>query len=124
MDSTPTCLSQRPTSRQGRMGSTHITRLRGPESLSQAEQVSLIGDVLGRRIKFEELSPDEFRSETEGSWPRPVVDMLLDAWGATIGRSAFITSAVSDILGSAPRSFRQWVADHATAFMKGPSPSS
>src|SRR5438105_696134 len=42
--------------------------LTGPQSLSQAEQVRIIGDVLGRRIKFEELSPDEFRAETEGSW--------------------------------------------------------
>jgi hypothetical protein len=50
--------------------------------------------------------------------------MLLAAWGATIGKPAFITSAVSDILGSAPRSFRQWVADHATAFMEDPAPSS
>jgi uncharacterized protein YbjT (DUF2867 family) len=71
--------------------------LTGPESQSQAEQVSIIGDVLGRRIKFQELSPDEFRSETEGSWPRPVVDMLLDAWGATLGRPAFITSTVFDV---------------------------
>ena len=106
----------------GHAGGDHV--LTGPESLSQAEQVGIIGDVLGRRITFEELSPDEFRSETEGSWPRPVVDMLLDAWGATIGRPAFITSAVFDILGSAPRSFRQSVADHATAFMDSPNPSS
>jgi uncharacterized protein YbjT (DUF2867 family) len=106
----------------GHAGGDYV--LTGPESLSQAEQVSIIGDVLGRRIKFEELSPDEFRSETEGSWPRPVVDMLLTAWGATIGRPAFITSTVSGILGSAPRSFRQWVADHATAFMEDPAPSS
>jgi uncharacterized protein YbjT (DUF2867 family) len=95
--------------------------LTGPESLSQAEQVSIIGDVLGRRIAFEELSPDEFRDETEGTWPLPIVDMLLAAWGATIGRPAFITSTVFDILGSAPRSFRQWVADHATAFIDGPT---
>jgi len=98
--------------------------LTGPGSLSQAEQVSIIGDVLGRRIKFEELSPDEFRTETEGSWPRPAVDMLLAAWGATLGRPALVTSTVSGILGSAPRSFRQWAADHATAFMEGPPPSS
>jgi uncharacterized protein YbjT (DUF2867 family) len=98
--------------------------LTGPESLSQAEQVSIIGDVLGRRIKFEELSPDEFRTETEGSWPRPAVDMLLAAWGATLGRPALVTSTVSGILGSAPRSFRQWATDHATAFMEGPAPSS
>jgi uncharacterized protein YbjT (DUF2867 family) len=99
----------------GHGGGDHV--LTGPESLSQAQQVSIIGDVLGRRITFEELSPDEFRSETDGSWPRPVVDMLLAAWGATMGRPAFITSTVSDILGSAPRSFRRWAADHATAFI-------
>src|SRR4029077_2310772 len=92
----------------GHAGGDYV--LTGPESLSQAEQVSIIGEELGRRIKFEELSPDEFRSETEGSWPRPVVDMLLDAWGTTIGRPAFMSSTVFDILGSAPRSFRQWVA--------------
>jgi uncharacterized protein YbjT (DUF2867 family) len=103
----------------GHAGGDYV--LTGPESLSQAEQVSIIGDVLGRRIGFEELSPDEFRSETEGSWPRPVVDMLLAAWGATIGRPAYITSTVSDILGSAPRSFRRWVVDHASEF-SGPRP--
>jgi uncharacterized protein YbjT (DUF2867 family) len=102
----------------GHAGGDYV--LTGRESLSQAEQVSIIGDVLGRRVTFEELSPDEFRRETEGSWPGPVVDMLLAAWGATMGRPAFITSTVSDILGSAPRSFRQWVTDHATAFMAGP----
>ena len=115
-------VAARALSQDGHAGGDYV--LTGPESLSQAEQVSIIGDVLGRRITFAELSPDEFRKQTEGSWPRPVVDMLLDAWGATIGRPAFITSAVSDILGSAPRSFRQWAADHATAFTEGPAPSS
>jgi uncharacterized protein YbjT (DUF2867 family) len=106
----------------GHVGGDYV--LTGPESLSQAEQVRIIGDVVGRRITFEELSPDGFRRETEGSWPRPVVDMLLAAWGATIGTPAFITSTVLDVLGSAPRSFRRWVADHATAFLEGPTPTS
>ncbi len=106
----------------GHAGGDYV--LTGPESLSQAEQVRIIGDVLGRRIKFEELSPEEFRSQTQGSWPRPVVDMLLAAWGATMGRPAYITSTVLDILGSAPRSFRQSVADHVTAFTEDPAPSS
>src|ERR1700733_7400073 len=92
--------------------------LTGPESLSQAEQVGIIGDGTGRWIRFEELTPDEFRSETAGTWPRPVVDMLLDAWAAAMGRPAYVTTTVSDILGSA-RPFRQWVADHATAFTEG-----
>ena len=95
--------------------------LTGPESLSQAEQVRIIGDVLGRPIQFVELSPDEFRRATEGSWPRPAVDMLLAAWGATTGRPALVTSTVSDVLGSPARSFRQWATDHADAFRAGPS---
>jgi uncharacterized protein YbjT (DUF2867 family) len=98
----------------GHAGGDYV--LTGPESLSQAAQVSIIGDVLGRPIAFEELSPDEFRRQTQGTWPRPVVDMLLAAWHATMGSPAFVTSTVSDVLGSAPRSFRQWVADHAAVF--------
>ena len=51
-----------------------------------------------------------------GPWPRPVVEMLLAAWGATLGLPAFVTSTVAEVLGSPARTFRQWVADHATAF--------
>jgi uncharacterized protein YbjT (DUF2867 family) len=104
---------------EGHAGGDYV--LTGPESLSQADQVRIIGEIVGRRIAFEELSPDEFRRETEGSWPPSVVDMLLAAWGATMGRPAYITSTVFDILGSAPRSFRRWAADHASEFVEGPA---
>jgi hypothetical protein len=82
--------------------------------------VRIIGDVLERPVRFVECTPEEFRHETEGSWPPPVVDMLLAAWGATIGTPAFVTSTVSEILGSPPRTFREWVFDHASEFMAGP----
>ena len=90
--------------------------LTGPESLSQAAQVHAIGDAIGRPLRFEELSPDEFRRETAGTWPGGVAEMLLAAWRATLGRPAFVTSAVHEILGSPPRTFYQWAADHAAAF--------
>jgi uncharacterized protein YbjT (DUF2867 family) len=98
----------------GHAGGDYV--LTGPESLSQAEQVRVLGAVLGRPIRFEELSPEELRRETAGRWPAPVVDMLLAAWSATMGRPAFVTSTVADIVGSPARTFRQWVADHAAAF--------
>jgi len=94
--------------------------LTGPESLSQAAQVRAIGDAIGRPLHFEELSPDEFRRDTAGTWPGGVVEMLLGAWGATLGHPAFVTSAVHEILGSPPRTFRQWAADHAAAFAGEP----
>ena len=94
--------------------------LTGPESLSLAEQVRIIGAAVGRQIQFEELSPVEFRRETAGRWPGPVVDMLLAAWGAAIGQPAFVTSTVSDVVGSPPRTFRQWAVDHRAAFLEPP----
>ena len=53
----------------GHAGGDYV--LTGPESLSQERQVSIIGEVLGRRIKFDELSPDEFRDETEAKLASP-----------------------------------------------------
>jgi len=98
----------------GHSGGDYV--LTGPESLSQAAQVSAIGAAIGRQIRFHELSPEEFRQDTAGRWPGPVVDMLLNAWRATLGRPAFVTSNVMDIVGSPARTFRQWAADHADAF--------
>jgi len=98
----------------GHAGGDYV--LTGPESLSQEQQVRIIGDVLGRPVAFEELTPDEFRRESEGTWPPQALDMLLNAWGATMGTPAYVTSTVLDILGSPPRSFREWVVDNAAAF--------
>jgi uncharacterized protein YbjT (DUF2867 family) len=90
--------------------------LTGPESLSQAEQVRIIGVAIGREVEFDELSPEQFRNETAEGWPPPVVDMLLAAWEATMGQPAYVTSTVCDVLGSPARSFRQWATDHASSF--------
>ena len=90
--------------------------LTGPESLSQAAQVHAIGGAIGRPLRFEELSPEEFRREAAGTWPAGVAEMLLAAWRAALGRPAFVTSAVQEITGSPPRTFYRWAADHASAF--------
>src|SRR5262249_52325298 len=90
--------------------------LTGPESLSQAEQVRAIGEAVGRPLRFEELSPDEFRRETAGTWPTSAVNMLLDAWRATLGVPAYVTCTIQEILGSPARTFRQWLAENAAAF--------
>ncbi|MEV4947362.1 NAD(P)H-binding protein [Streptomyces sp. NPDC053755] len=101
----------------GYVGGDYV--LTGPESLTQAAQVEVIGDALGRRIAFEEMTPDEFRKLSEGTAPGAVVDMLLSSWRAAVGQPAYVTTAVADILGTAPRTFRQWAADHAAAFTAG-----
>ena len=92
--------------------------LTGPERLTQADQVRIIAETLGRQIEFEELSPDDFRRHTAGVWPPAAVEMLLAAWGASIGQPALVTSKVSDILDTPARTFKQWAADHTAAFTR------
>jgi uncharacterized protein YbjT (DUF2867 family) len=100
----------------GHAGGDHV--LTGPESLSQAEQVAIIGDAIGRTIAFDELSPEEFRVQTSGQWPPSVADMLLSAWGAALGQPAFVTAAVHEILGVPARTFDQWAHENAAAFSR------
>lgn len=88
--------------------------LTGPQSLSQLEQVITIGDVIGRSLRFAEISPEEWRREMLA--PASVANMLLDAWAAAIGQPALVTSTVAEITGSPARTFRDWVTDHAEEF--------
>jgi uncharacterized protein YbjT (DUF2867 family) len=90
--------------------------LTGPESLSQAAQVRVIGDAIGRPLRLEELTPDEFRRQAAGTWPPGIAEMLLGAWQAALGRPAFVTSAVQEITGSPARTFYRWATDHASSF--------
>jgi len=102
----------------GHAGGDYV--LTGPESLSHVAQVRAIGDAVGRSIRFEEVSPEEFRRETAATWPGGVAEMLLAAWRAALGQPAFVTSTVREIVGSPARTFHQWAVDHAPAFSGAP----
>ena len=90
--------------------------LTGPQSVSQFEQVSTLGRVLGRSLRIEEISPEQSRNELFSSWPVSAVDMLLKAWAAAIGQPAYVTSDVAEITGTAARTFFEWAADHRAEF--------
>jgi uncharacterized protein YbjT (DUF2867 family) len=99
---------------EGHGGKDYV--LTGPQSLSQSEQLSIIGEVLGRRLRLEEISPEEAQRELLTVMPLPVIRMLLDAWAAAIGQPAYVTSAVANVTGTPARTFRDWVIDHVAEF--------
>ena len=90
--------------------------LTGPQSLSQSEQVSIIGRAIGRSLKAVEISPEEARRELLTIGPLPAVNMLLAAWAAAVGQPAHVTSTVSEITGSPPHSFLDWATENAAGF--------
>lgn len=99
---------------EGHAGGEYV--LTGPQSLSQFEQVSTIGRVLGRSLRIEEISPDEARRTCFAAFPAVVADVLLNAWAAAIGQPAYVTSTFAEITGTPPRTFLNWAQDHAADF--------
>jgi uncharacterized protein YbjT (DUF2867 family) len=98
----------------GHAGAEYV--LTGPQSLSQFEQVSAIGRVMGRSLRIEEISPDEGRRELLRIGPLVAVNMLLDAWAAAIGQPAHVTSTVAEITGAPPHMFNDWATDNVAEF--------
>ncbi len=98
----------------GHAGAEYL--LTGPQSLSQSEQISTIGAVIGRPLRVEEISPDEARRELLCVFTPFVINMLLAAWDGGLGQPAFITSAVAEITGAPARTFRDWATDNAAEF--------
>jgi uncharacterized protein YbjT (DUF2867 family) len=101
-------------SEEGHSGKEYV--LTGPESLTQREQVEMIGDAIGRRLSFDDLSPDAARRELLTMMPPHIADMLLTAYGAAVDRPAYVTSTVREITGTPATTFRQWAVDHAADF--------
>ena len=98
---------------EGHVGRDYVVT--GPAALTQAEQVRAIGDAIGRRVAFHELSPDEFRAENS-RFPVQALNMLLAAWGAAEGVPAYVTSTVAEVTGRPARSFAEWAVANAAAF--------
>jgi uncharacterized protein YbjT (DUF2867 family) len=100
---------------EGHDGREHV--LTGPASLTQREQVQIIGDAIGRPLRFEELSRESAREQMLAMrFPPPIADMLLDAYSAAVGLPALVTSTVFDVTGTPARSFRDWALDHTADF--------
>ncbi|WP_328298811.1 NAD(P)H-binding protein [Streptomyces sp. NBC_00435] len=90
--------------------------LTGPQTLTFAAQLAILGDVIGHHIPFEPVSRDQWKSEVDGFIPGPYAEALLDFWAAADGLPVDLTDAVERLTGHAPRTFATWAADHADAF--------
>ena len=91
--------------------------LTGPQSLTHAEMVAIIGDVINRPLRYQEIPPEAAkRGMVEHGFPEPFVEALLARYARGVGQAAPLTGEVAQILGRPARTFAQWVADHAAAF--------
>ncbi|KAA2265695.1 NAD(P)H-binding protein [Solihabitans fulvus] len=91
--------------------------LSGPELLTPVDQVRLIGEAIGRPLRFEELSVDEARAAMLAEhYPPAIADGLLHYFGRAVDHPDEVSPAVEDITGVPPRAFADWAEEHAAAF--------
>jgi uncharacterized protein YbjT (DUF2867 family) len=88
----------------------------GPQSLTHSEQIATIARVLNRSLRAKELTPDECRRELLPIMPLPAVNMLLQAWSASAGHPAHLTTTFTQVTGTAPKTFFEWATANAAAF--------
>jgi uncharacterized protein YbjT (DUF2867 family) len=92
-------------------------RLTGPQSLSHKELVDIIGNVIGRPLRYQEIPAVAFtQGLTQRGFPQPFVDALVARYARGIGPAETVTDEVQRILGRPARTYAEWVADHVAAF--------
>ncbi|GAA3055805.1 NAD(P)H-binding protein [Streptomyces glomeratus] len=90
--------------------------LTGPEPLSRADQVGILGAALGRKLRFEPVPVDIARARmlADGR-PQRLVDALITA-STRRPESRLVTDDVERLTGRPARPFAQWAIDHSTEF--------
>ncbi|WSW01988.1 NAD(P)H-binding protein [Streptomyces sp. NBC_01006] len=91
----------------------HLT---GPQPLTFATQLAILGGVLGAPIPFESVTAEQWKAEVDGYISGPYADALLDYWAASDGLPVEITDAVEHLTGHPARTFETWAHGHAEAF--------
>lgn len=93
-----------------------IYTLSGPEALTKSEQVAAISNAVGREIRFEELTPEQWREHVKEQMPPFVIDWLLALWAQTVDNPEPVLPTVHEVLGRSARTVAEWATDHAQDF--------
>ncbi|TMR97923.1 NAD(P)H-binding protein [Nonomuraea basaltis] len=93
--------------------------LTGPQALTPAERVRLIGEAVGRQIRFEELSADEYRASMRAAGESDeLIEFAVQLGANPPAASSIVQPTVEQVIGRPARTFAQWAVEHADAFRR------
>ncbi|MGJ4846572.1 SDR family oxidoreductase [Leifsonia sp. Le1] len=90
--------------------------LTGPERLTLREQVTTIGEVIGRTVSVIEQTEAESVAMLSQYVPEVWVRQIVKDWREAVGTEPAVSGEYARIMGRASRSFREWVGDHMELF--------
>lgn len=91
--------------------------LTGPQAMTNAELVDVIGDVLNRPLRYREVPPELVRQRFIGlGFSAQFADAYTALLEATVSEPALVTHEVEKILGRPPQSFGDAIREHRELF--------
>jgi uncharacterized protein YbjT (DUF2867 family) len=91
--------------------------LTGPESITQAELVGIIGEAIGEEVRWQDLPPETAREQLIAAWGNAAfVDARLNAWRTFVDSPERVTDTVERLVDRPAPTFRSWAEEHADDF--------
>ena len=91
----------------------------GSEAISYRQAAAIIGNVIGKKLKFVDESPEEAQARRirEGVPPAVIESILaIGAYQRAGGKTVTITNTVAELTGRPPRTVAEFVREHASVF--------
>lgn len=93
--------------------------LTGPQAFTNAELVELIGSVLNRPLRYQEIPSGAVRQRfLDIGFTPEFADAYTSMLAETLDKPALVTHDVEKVLGRPATPFDQWVAEHRDLFTK------
>src|SRR5690606_35559716 len=92
----------------------------GNESLTYEEVAERLGKVLGKSIRYQDITANEARGRLQASGASPVmIEATLELWDACASKLINVapTNVVKEIMGREPRLFDDFVREHKQTFL-------
>jgi uncharacterized protein YbjT (DUF2867 family) len=103
--------------RPGHDGRSHP--LCGPEALGPADEVAILAEVLGRPLRYVEVTPSAaYRVMIDRGMPAELADAVVAKYATTLEPEVPDPGAVLRGLIGTPRTFRDWARDHVASFAR------
>ncbi|OBK50043.1 NAD(P)H-binding protein [Mycobacterium sp. 1081908.1] len=89
----------------------------GPQAFTNTELAEVIGEVLGRPLRYQEAPTELVRQRfIDIGFGADFADAYIAMLAETLGKPALVTHDVEKILGRPATPFAQWVAEHRDLF--------
>jgi uncharacterized protein YbjT (DUF2867 family) len=101
----------------GHLGKTYVVT--GSEAISYRQASEIIGNVIGKKLRFVDESPEEARARRirEGVPPAVIESILaIGAYQRAGGKTVTITDTIAALTGRPPRTVAEYIQENASVF--------